>query len=269
MSEDIDLVIDRTDLGCTGDRDPTATGLSGKERDRRIDALKQAAAAFVAGPLFDALMARFTTVLGSSESWALRVDASNLDNTLIHFAYPSTEPRSPYLRPEIQLELGARGDTWPVTDGSVTPYAAELFPAAFREPAARVRAIAAERTFWEKVTILHALAHQDAEKSRRAKPARHYYDVYRLWIHGLGQTAIRDHALLAEVVRHKTAFFRDPKARYELAVPGSLRIVPNDDVLAVIRPEYGTMAEEMIFGETPAFDTMLAVLRKVETAIND
>lgn len=268
MSEDIDLVIDRADLGFTGNRDPMATGLSGKERERRIDALKEAAAVFVGGPLVDALRARFCAVLGPSDSWSLHADVTNVDNTLILFGYPSMESSSAYLRPMVQLELGARGDTWPATEGKVTPYAAELLPRQFREPTASVRAITAERTFWEKATILHALAYQDAAKAGRSKPARHYYDVYRLWEHGLGQTAAGDHKLLADVVRHKMTFYRDPKAKYELAVPGSLRLVPGDDVLAAIRPEYAAMSEEMIFGEAPTFDVVLGVLKDVETAIN-
>jgi hypothetical protein len=131
-----------------------------------------------------------------------------------------------------------------------------------------VRAISAERTFWEKVTILHALAHQDAAKAGRSKPARHYYDVYRLWKHGLGQTAADNHTLLADVVRHKMTFYRDPKAKYELAVPGSLRLVPRDDVLSAIRSEYAAMTEEMIFGEAPTLDEVLRVLKDVETAVN-
>jgi hypothetical protein len=112
MSEDIDLVIDRTELGFTGNRDPTETGLSGKERERRIDALKKAAAVFVGGPLADALRARFGAVLGPSDSWSLHADVRNVDNTLILFRYPSKEEPSAYLRPVVQLELGARGDTW-------------------------------------------------------------------------------------------------------------------------------------------------------------
>lgn len=268
MSEDIDLVIDRAGLGFGGDHDPTVEDLGGKERERRIDRLKQAAAAFVGGPLADALRARFEAVLGVSDSWSLRADLTNLDNTLILFNYPSIETASSYLRPMVQLELGARGDAWPATEGAVTPYAAELFPEPFREPTAHVRAITAERTFWEKVTILHALAHQGAEKARRAKPARHYHDVHRLWEHGLGRAAAGDHSLLADVVRHKTTFYRAPKARYDLAVPGSLRLVPGDDVVSAIRSDYAVMAEEMVFGTAPTLDEVLRVLEEIESAVN-
>lgn len=268
MSEDIDLVIDRADLGFTGDRDPAAEAIGNKERERRIDALKAAAASFVGGPLVDALQTRFASTLGSSDSWSLRANVANVDNTLILFGYPSVESASAYLRPMVQLELGARGDTWPATKGKVTPYAAELFPAPFKEPTASVLAITAERTFWEKATILHALAHQDAEKAKRTKPARHYYDVYRLWEHGLGRAAADDHQLLADVVRHKMTFYRDPKAKYELAVPGSLRLVPDAEVVAAIRPEYVAMAQEMIFGQAPGLDELIRVLRDVESAVN-
>ena len=92
--------------------------------------------------------------------------------------------------------------------------------------------------------------------------------MYRLWEHGLGKAAAGDHQLLADVVRHKITFYHDVKARYELAVPGSLRLVPGEDVLAAIRPEYAAMAEEMIFGEAPGLDEVIRVLKAVESAIN-
>lgn len=268
MSEDIDLVIDRVGLGFTANRDPAEPGLTGKERERRIDALKAAAAAFVGGALVRTLSTRFEAVLGPSDAWALRADISNFDNTLILFEYPTVEAPSAYLRPMVQLELGARGDTWPAIDGEVTPYAAELLPAQFRERTARVRAITAERTFWEKITILHALAHQGAEKAIRTKPARHYYDIYRLWQHGIGRTAADDPTLLADVVRHKQTFYRDPKAMYELAVPGSLLLVPNAEVVAAIRPDYTAMVAEMIFGDAPPLDDALRALTEIEAAVN-
>jgi hypothetical protein len=268
MSEDIDLVIDRAGLGFTGKHDPAAEAIGGHERARRLEALKKAAADFVAGPLANALRSRVRSVLGADGSWSLDADVSNLDNPLLNMRYPSIEPPSGYLRPMIRLELGARGQPWPSVAGTVTPYAAERFPAAFRQPTAAVRALSPERTFWEKVTILHALAHQDAARAKRAKPARHSYDVCRLWQRGIGQTAVGDHELLADVVRHKATFFRDPKARYELAVPGSLRLVPAAEIAAALRPDYESMAEEMIFGVAPSFDKVMAVLAEIEAAVN-
>ena len=79
--------------------------------------------------------------------------------------------------------------------------------------------------------------------------------------------ALADRALLAQVVRHKQAFYPAAWAHYELAVPGSLRVVPPEHRLAALRQDYRDMAA-MIFGQVPSFEVLLSYLVELETAIN-
>lgn len=268
MSEDIDLVIDRKALGFVDDKDPMREGLSGKARDRLIGALKVEAANFVGGPLLNTLQDRFVEVLGDSEEWSLRADVENLDNANIFFSYPTTEEPSPYLRSDVLLELGARGDPWPKVDGSVRPYAAEVFPDQFDTLDAPVQVISAQRTFWEKVTLLHSLVHLGEERMVKAKPARHLYDVYLLAQHELGKLAIADTDLLASVVEHKKVFYKRAASKYEFAVPGTLQILGSKEFAEVLRPEYEDMAEIMVFGDAPDFDVVVDALIGLEAEIN-
>lgn len=267
MSEDIDLVIDRHALGFTGDRDPSVKGLTKKARERLIRELKSAAADFVGVELGPALVARFTEILGGSEGWSIRVDVSNLDNTVIEFSYPTGDALSAYLKPMVQLELGARGDTWPAVERTVQPYAADSFPDQFDAPSHAVTVITAERTFWEKATLLHVLAQYDPVKAAERRPARHFYDLFRLLQHDSGQRAIKDLRLLADVVHHKETFYPRAADRYDLAVPATLRLVPDDTAVRLIEPEYTQMAEEMIFGEAPPFSEVLQTLRRAEAEL--
>ena len=268
MSEDIDLVIDRKALGFTGDQDPMQEGMSGKQRERLINALKAEAVRFVDGPLFDSLSNRFTEVLGKSDEWTIRTDVENPDNANIFFSYPTNEEPSEYLKTEVLLELGARGDTWPTVDGTVRPYAAELFPEQFEHADALVQAISAQRTFWEKVTLLHSLVHLGEDRMVKAKPARHLYDVYQLANNELGREAILNTDSLASVVEHKKVFYKRTASKYELAVPGTLRILPSKELAEVLRPEYEEMAEIMIFGDAPEFDVVVDALIGLEAQVN-
>tara|TARA_R110000744_G_scaffold160258_1_gene276573 strand:- start:10252 stop:11271 length:1020 start_codon:yes stop_codon:yes gene_type:complete len=268
MSEDIDLVIDRKALGFVGDRDPMQEGLSGKARDRLIDTLKVEATNFVEGPLLNALQERFSEVLGDSDEWSLRADVENPDNANIFFSYPTAEASSPYLRTDVLLELGARGDTWPTVDGSVRPYAADIFPDQFEVTDAPVKAITAQRTFWEKVTLLHSLVHLGEERMVRANPARHLYDVYQLANNDLGREAILDTDLLASVVEHKKVFYKRAASKYELAVPGTLQILSSKEFAEVLRPEYEEMAGIMIFGDAPGFDVVVDSLLELQSNFN-
>jgi hypothetical protein len=79
--------------------------------------------------------------------------------------------------------------------------------------------------------------------------------------------ALADRALLAQVVRHKHAFYPAAWAHYELAVPGSLRVVPPEHRVAALRQDYRDMGA-MIFGQAPSFEELLWHLEELEAAIN-
>ena len=137
----------------------------------------------------------------------------------------------------------------------------------FKDPTCNVHVLSAERTFWEKATILHMWHHAPADKKFRDRQSRHYYDVVRLYQNELGRAAIRDTELLLKVARHKEVFFPAAWARYTDAKPGTLRIVPPDARVMELEQDYRKM-KEMIFGEPPAFDLLLEVMGRIEAEIN-
>lgn len=62
-------------------------------------------------------------------------------------------------------------------------------------------------------------------------------------------------------------FFKDSKARYDLAKQGILRLLPQDDQVDQLKADYRQM--EQMFFETPAaFDDILEKLKAVEDKIN-
>jgi hypothetical protein len=169
FSEDVDLSLSRRDLGFADDHDPEQPGISRKEAKRRLDALVETCKATVRDKLVPEMRRDLASVLGS-RGWSVELDADDPQTVL--FAYPATEVSgaTPYVRPVIRLEMGARSDDWPAVDAEITPYAAEVLPDVFSIRTCRVRTLAAERTFWEKATLLHAEYHRPADKPSRGAP---------------------------------------------------------------------------------------------------
>ena len=140
-----------------------------------------------------------------------------------------------------------------------------------------VTTVKPERTFWEKVLILHAMTEMTEKRRQEANPdrrpdlnrySRHYYDVHQIWTHpdyGTGTASMRD---LAEACRqHKELMFRAPDHRYDRAVPGSYRLVPTPDMRAKLAADYERMSA-MIFGTPPAFDEVIASIEALEHYLN-
>lgn len=272
MSEDVDLVIDRRGLGFTGENDPAAPGLSNKARQRLVRQIKESACKSLHDVVKPALERAFSDALGvapGSTGWKIILADDGRDEQTILFEYPTIEPPSEYMRAMVRLEFGARGDPWPSVKGTIRPYAADVFPNQFADPDTNLRfVVACERTFWEKVTILHMLHHKPPGKVFCQRPARHYYDVFRLAQHELGRKAIGDVRLLARVVEHMMLFFPCGWAQYHLAKPGSLKLAPPGHLLEELRDDYKEMAEQMIFGEVPEFDAVLEGLQEIEISLN-
>ena len=273
FSEDVDLSFDRAGLGFGGESDPL-NAATGKQRKHGLEALTETCRQVIRKRLLPQLVAVFGNALGEQHSttWAMDLAEDDPDGQTLLFQYPASTRSRPadepaYIRPVVRLEIGARSDHWPAVEATITPYAAADFPEVFKEPHCRVYALAAERTFWEKATVLHMWHHAPADKKFRDRQSRHYYDVVRLYEHELGKTAVKDTDLLLKVARHKEVFFPAAWARYADAKPGTLRIVPPDARLAELEQDYRKM-QEMIFREPPTFERLLDLLRQIEREIN-
>lgn len=268
FSEDIDVSIDRGWLGFGGANEPEA-GASNKEKQRRIEALKAACQQRITSALQPALESAIRAKVRAGEKWSLRADEEDPDQQTLLFDYPSsfTPTATGYIRRVVKIEMGARADHWPSETRTITPYVAEQFPQGFREPACEVKVLSAERTFWEKATILHAEFHRPSDKAMPDRFSRHYCDFHELIRKGVGTTAIAKPELLARVAQHKSLFFRTSWARYDEAAKGSLRIAPPEHRLKALRDDYGRM-QQMFFGEPPGFDEIISLLTQWEFEFN-
>lgn len=259
FSEDIDLVLDWQLLGYgPGQEDPYQDFESKGKQDRFNKSINRKAADYIAGTLISNLQKLFSHCPG------IRVSVDTTDPHALNVAYPAAFSQD-YLRPVVRLEIGPLASWVPSNRHVVHPYAADAFPEVFEEPACPVVAIAAERTFWEKATILHQEAHRTGVIPPRH--SRHYYDMFKLSANPVRGRAIEDSELLRQVVEFKQRFYPCGWARYEDAKPGTFRLVPDAGHRSALRRDYRDMGM-MIFGESPKLDRVLDTLQQLEDEIN-
>ena len=172
---------------------------------------------------------------GLKENCTLSKDDTDPDQQSLAFAYPRTgltQGATAYLRPSVKIEFGARSDHWPAEIKEVQPYLAEAIRDAVQESRIEVKVMDVRRTFWEKATILHQLAHLPAEKPFPARYSRHYCDVAEMITSKVANKAANDEKLLKAVVEHKQTFYRSAWANYPTAVRGTLRLLPPEERVA-------------------------------------
>jgi Nucleotidyl transferase AbiEii toxin, Type IV TA system len=270
FSEDIDLSLPRQALGFGHDLDRT---LSRTKQGKVLDEIRAACDARVAGPLRMEMTDRVTGILGAATAsmpWSIEAPAGNA-GTLAFVYPPALAPVSygagSYVRPMVLLEFGGRNDVLPAESQLVRPYCLEVFPDLSTVPDCRVNVLAAERTFWEKATLLHAEFHRPGTSQRQERISRHYSDLAVLARHEIGTRALGRLDLLEAVAIHKRDYFPVNWARYDEARSGQLRLVPDVPLERELRIDYAAM-REMFFVEPESFDDILEALRDLETRVN-
>jgi len=266
FSEDIDLSVAPDWLGF-GDDLRLEASASRSQFEKRARALEDACIAAVRDRFLPALKRHVAINLPGHTESALTFEVDEATHSpVLLFAYPREE-QTGSLRPQVKLEFGSLYDQRPTGAHLIKSLTAEVFPALFREPSCPVVALEAERTFWEKATILHAECHRPAEKHLPIGISRHYYDLYCLSLTTVGERALADIKLLDRVRAHKQTYFRSGWVHYETAIPGGFRLLPSSERQAQIERDYRGMAD-MFMATPPKFEKIMTQLKIMERRIN-
>lgn len=250
FSEDIDLAIDMKYFGFTGD-------LTKNQRDK----LRKKAGEYTTGTLFKELKEQFI-IQGFSELEFKVIEAkdSDQDPKVLEIYYPNIiKSENEYLLPRVQIEVSCRSLREPFTIRSFGSIVDEFYEGKdFVEPPFEVPSVNAERTFLEKIFLLHEEFHRPQEKMRVDRLSRHLYDIYYLTKLGIASKAIHDKLLYETIVSHRYKFSRVGEVDYNLHHPKTLNPIPVESKIADWKLDYSKMKEEMIYGEDkPSFDDLI------------
>jgi len=275
FSEDIDITVFREDIGQAASIEELED-LSGKQRKARLEAIKEACQAYIGQTLLENLSQILNRTLQSAgialERGQVEVDEADETKQSLLLWYPTvlSEKEGAYIRSAVKIESGAKSALDPHEEISVIPYIADDLPD-FDLRVQNVTTVLAERTFWDKIIILHG-QHGWFEKRGQLqyggqRVSRHYYDVYKLMNSEAGKRAMKDFDLGRDCARHAQMFFSRPDYDLEHAVPGTLKVSPSDEMKAALLEDYQKMGG-MIFGDIPDFEQILAAIAEIEGHLN-
>lgn len=259
FSEDIDLILDWRLLGYSinepwNDRSKTRQSSFNKEINNKT-------AIFLNDEFLPCLKRDFTTLL--NETFSLSIDDD--DPQTVNFVYPQIFEDVSILK-IIRMEIGALAAWTPTQNTLITSYAAEKYPKIFKEPSTTVLTVSPERTFWEKITILHKEAFR-TNGNFPGRYSRHYYDLHCMNFSDVKLNAFSDLDLLERVATFKNRFYPANSARYDLATPGTMKLMPPDECLPMLEEDY-THMQNMIYGHMPSFSKIMDSIQSLENEIN-
>lgn len=271
FSEDIDVTVFRDDLGKAASIEELKE-LSGNKRKDVLNEIKLACEAYINGPCFNGLSAIIMEAARRNgiNPAQFRIEQNPDDTQALNLCYPTATPVDAYVTKTVKIESGAKSALDPSSIRTIHPYLEKDVPN-IDLSVGNVTTVHAERTFWDKIVILHGLRrwfdNRGELKGNGQRVSRHYFDIYQILATKVGERALLDRELGGDCVAHARMFFNRSPFDLGTAKPPTFSISPKGKMLDDLRRDYHAMSG-MIFGQAPSFEAVINDIAELEEALN-
>jgi len=259
FSEDIDLALDREFLGFSGSISRTQVGK-----------LRDASYAYISDKFYPLLIQKFEEAGFPGLNIVIaNPEIADQDPLIIDIYYPYVTQQSTYVQPRIRVEVGGRSLREPFSNRQFSSMVGEHFKGKdFADDPIEIPCVNPERTFLEKLFLLHEEFQKPQEKIRVDRLSRHLYDIERISNTGFAETAMADKELYHSIVTHRERFTRIGGIDYTSHFPPNLNPIPPKGLIKSWEKDYKEMQERMIYGESLPFNKLLEVIAGISDQIN-
>jgi hypothetical protein len=250
FSEDIDLGIDRKYLG-----------FDGHLSKGQIRKLRRACHSFVSNELYQLLQKRLTAYGVDASLYEMVVEntqVSDQDPETIKVNYQSLFEDVSYLPKRVLIEVSSRSLIEPNEEIPIQSMIDEQYPETdFSEEKFTVNATSPQKTFLEKLILLHEEFQKPKEKMRHLRMSRHFYDIGQILNSDYGAKALKNTRLFESIIAHRSVLTPMKTTDYNGLTLKNLNIIPPDDLIENYKSDYKEMQDSMIHGESLDFDSLL------------
>ncbi|MEP5433574.1 MAG: nucleotidyl transferase AbiEii/AbiGii toxin family protein [Flavobacteriaceae bacterium] len=259
FSEDIDLALNREYLGFD-------SGLISKTQVRK---LRESSFDFVTGTFYEALQIAFK----QNGFEDVTFDFENLgdgdqDPVSILVNYPYVTEYEEYVIPRVKVELGSRSLVDPFTNREIVSFVGELYPdRPFADTPITIPCVKPERTYLEKLFLLHEEFQRPKDKIRVRRLSRHLYDLTKIFESEHKPKAL-DETLIISIIEHRERFSGMKGVDYNSLYPPSLNPIPPDKLIKDWEEDYKTMQTNMVPGDSLSFEELLNTVKEATEEYN-
>lgn len=260
FSEDIDLALDREFLG-----------FSGELTKGQIRKLRRKSFQFISEVFTEELRNKFVE-LGFKDLTVKprKVENHDQDPLIIEIYYNKLTETDTYLKPGVLVEVGSRSLKEPFTQRTFGTFVSEIYTDnSFIDNPITIPIVNPERTFLEKIFLLHEEFQKPFGKIRVERLSRHLYDIEKLSHTEFAKIALQDAELYNTIVRHRSKFTAISGIDYAKHNPANINFIPPDSIIKMWEADYEEMKGSMIYGQLLEFDKLIIKLTELQKLINE
>ena len=260
FSEDIDLALDKSFLGI---KECTTV--------KQVKKLRSVTRKYIYNSFIPELQNEFNKVGFTDIKVELyEEEGENLEPVQILVKYKTCTSSSSYTKPEVKIEIGSRSLREPFTKRVFASLVGEHYKGkSFADDPISVACVNPERTFLEKLFLLHEEFQKPKNEIRVDRLSRHLYDIEMLMRTEYADIALENKELYNEIIEHRSIYTKISNIDYNGHQHKSLNPLPPDTVIDNWRKDYQRMQEEMIYSASLPFDKLIERIKELKERINN
>jgi len=262
FSEDIDIAVNREFLGFSGTLSKAQIG----------SRLRRSACSFVREKLQIDLQNQLETNGLNPADFSIKVNITPITTTdpeIIEVEYQSLFDDISYIKRKVIVEVSGRSMHEPLQSVKLQSMIDEIFSSEdFTEKPFTINAVVPERTFWEKICLLHEEFAKPQELIRTERMSRHSYDLEKMMNTPIAKNALKDKGLHNSIVEHRRIFIGLKGFDYSTLAPKTIKIIPPDSIIVQWQEDYEIMQHTMIYGKSLSFNKLIDNIKQLNEKIN-
>jgi len=237
FSEDIDLAISRSFFGLSDDTAQQRTSIRRK------------AFHFVEKTLINELTKILTSNGIIDFEIKLITENSSAMIATIELRYKSIlETIIDYVSPVVKIEFSAMSLDEPYLEQEISTLIHSIYPDIDNEIKCVFKSVLPERTFLEKLFLLHEEYQKD--KPRTTRMSRHLYDLEKIMDTQFAKSALENTDLYEIIISHRKKFNNIQGIDYKTHYPATIQICPPENLISGWKDDYEKLRESFIYDET-------------------
>lgn len=181
----------------------------------------------------------------------------------IHYETAFNDTVQQYVESSVMLEISARSLMEPTSKEKVRSLIESNSPMSTTLTDCDILTALPQKTFLEKIFLLHELFSTDGCASANRK-SRHLYDLESMMDEPFALSAIHDEDLWENIRHHRSVFTPIRGIDYEAPIKGNLKLIPPVQCRNIWENDYKAMQEQMVYGQSLSFEELLSRISELQ-----
>jgi predicted nucleotidyltransferase component of viral defense system len=254
FSEDIDLAISRSFFSLSDDTPQQRTAIRRKAFHYIREILVEELDKILQSNGITGYEIRLVTKNSSAMVTTVEVKYRSILSTVID-----------YVLPVVKIEFSMMSLDEPYQEKEIETFIHSLYPDIDNEIKCSFKSVLPERTFLEKLFLLHEEYQKNSPRTTRM--SRHLYDLEKMMDTPFVEAALQNKDLYKTIINHRKKFNNIQGLDYKTHYPALIQICPPENLMGEWEKDYRQLQESFIYEKSKSFGELTARLQELTNRI--